>query len=647
MARSPSVALIAELKRRNVFRAAIAYLALAWLLIEVAGTLFPGFGIPDWAFRFVVIVLALGFVPLLIFSWAYEITPDGLKREKEVVRDESVTHLTAKRLDTLTIGLIVVALAFIVVDRLWLGQRLFPQPAPVAEPVQTVIGAAKTEPVYVPNSIAVLPFANRSDNPKDVFFVDGIHDDLLTYISQIGSIKTISRTSVMKYRDSTQSIPEIAKELGVATVLEGGVQRAGEQVRINVQLIDARSDDHLWSNIYDRQLTATNIFTIQSEIAESIADALRATLTPEARERIHSIPTENLEALESYFLGRQSMAMRTASELNSATTYFEAAITQDPTFSLAYVGLAETYLLRTSYGDLSSKEGFAKSQVAAEQALRLNPQLGEAYASIGKRKDWEGDHVGAEAAFKRALQMNPNYAPSYQWYGQMLSRFSSRIPEALDLSRRAVELDPRSAIIVTDYGEVLWLAGRIEEALTYYRAAVEIEPQFIKAYRQIARLYRSIGSWDEAIASFHIALEHESDDRFVYYGLGVTLLLKGDARAAMEAIQREKSSVARLAGLTMVQFALGEREDSDALLGQLIANYEREASYTIAYVLAYRDEADRAFEWLDKAVKYSDGALVSIELEPLFRNIHEDPRWLPFIEKIGKWPGNPTYLESR
>ena len=526
------MSIFAELKRRNVFRVAIAYLALAWLLIEVAGTLFPGFGIPDWAFRFVVILLALGFVPTLIFSWAYEITPEGLKREKEIVRDESITQLTARRLDKLTIGLIVVALAIIAVDRFWLSPRIPDSSITSTDMVTEIAPGVDTETEYPRNSIAVLPFANRSAKPEDAFFVDGIHDDLLTYISQIGSVKTISRTSVMKYRDSTQSIPAIARELGVATVLEGGVQRAGEQVRINVQLIDARSDDHLWSNIYDRRLTAANIFSIQSEIAESIAEALRATLTPEARERIDSIPTENLDALEAYFLGRQSMATRTLSDLARAAEHFEAAVAQDPEFALAYVGLADTYTLQWAYSLQQKEERFEKSRAAAKRALELDPGLGAAYASEAKRRHWEDDIAGAEATFKRAIELNPNYAPAYQWYAEMLRTLHGRITEALEIGRQAVELDPRSAIIVNDYAEVLEAAGRFDEALANYRQAVEIEPRFATGYMQIGWLYAArLGRLDEALTAYleGVSIEPDWSDLNL---IGLTYLNLGDLQRA-------------------------------------------------------------------------------------------------------------------
>ncbi len=272
---------VEELKRRNVFRVAIAYLALAWLLIEIADTLFPVFDAPEWYLRLLVILLAMGFLPSLVFSWAYEITPQGLKREKEVDRSESIVHITAKRLDWVTIILVSFALAIVAIDRLWLDAL---SPADLTTTHETSGASADvtgTHPVYPSNTIAVLPFANRSARSEDVYFVEGIHHDLLNKIAQIDSITSISRTSVMQYKDATTSVRDIARELRVATILEGSVQRAGDKVRINVELIDASSDEYFWSRSYDRQLTAANIFAIQSEIAGEVAAALRTTLSPE------------------------------------------------------------------------------------------------------------------------------------------------------------------------------------------------------------------------------------------------------------------------------------------------------------------------------------------------------------------------------
>jgi TolB-like protein/Tfp pilus assembly protein PilF len=521
-----------ELKRRNIFRVGITYLALAWLLTEVADTLFPGFGIPDWAFRFVVIVLILGFVPVMIFTWAYEITPEGLKREQDVVRDAATNNLTARRLDKLTIGIVLAALVFIAADRLWLGSQPAGQPQVTHEaPSQTAQVAEPIEQVPA-TSIAVLPFANRSDNPKDVFFVDGIHDDLLTFISQIGSIKTISRTSVMKYRDSTMSIPEIARELTVATVLEGGVQRAGDQVRINVQLIDAHTDDHLWSQIYDRQLTATNIFSIQSEIAGSIAEALRAELTPEAQERITSVPTENLEALEAYFLGRQSMTTRRVADLAEAVGHFERAVTLDPKFALAHANLSIAYALYRNYAGLPREEWYAKGQASAERALQLSPGLAEAHTSEGVIKWYRRDHKGAEAAFRQAIQLNPNDAQANQWLGVMLGVSMGRVEEGLMYSRKAVMLDPKSAIILADYGDVLANAGRHDEALIQYQQAVAIEPRFSKGYRLTGDLLAYLGKLGQAISAYHKAREIEPDTWQLSLRMGSLYLNLGDDRQA-------------------------------------------------------------------------------------------------------------------
>jgi len=479
-----------ELKRRNVFRVAIAYLAGAWLLIEVAGTLFPAFGVPDWAVRFVVIVLALGFLPALIISWAYELTPEGLKREKDVIRDTSITHVTAKRLDGITIGLIIVALTFILADRFWLSPRFAGQstaPVEVVTDHEPTSEPEATESQFPPNSIAVLPFANRSANPDDAYFVDGIHDDLLTHISKIGAIKTISRTSVMQYRGSSKSIPEIAAELGVATVLEGGVQRAGDQIRINVQLIDARTDEHLWAEIYDRQLLTTNIFAIQTEIAEAIAETLRMTLSPREQQRIRSVPTESLAAYEAYLIGKQRLAKRTTQSLAEAEEYFRQAVELDPRYALAWVGLADTHMLQVWYSGLPERENFDKAKAAIDMALELDSDLGEAYASLGLLRGGMKDQEGAEQAFKQALELSPNYAPGHHWYSMLLADLG-RWEERLVRMEAAVGLDPLSTNTRQNYAFSLREVGRVEEALEQLEIVLEIDPKFAAAHESIATI---------------------------------------------------------------------------------------------------------------------------------------------------------------
>ncbi len=510
-----------ELNRRNVFRVAIAYLAGAWLLTEVAGTLFPVFGIPDWGIRFMVIVFALGFVPALIISWAYELTPEGLKREQDVVRDVSITHLTAKRLDGITIGLIVVALAFLLADRFWLSPRHAEQSASLAEVVTDTVQTTEPEPAepqYPPNSIAVLPFANRSANPDDVFFVDGIHDDLLSHISKIGSIKTISRTSVMQYRDTTKSIPEIAGELGVGTVLEGGVQRAGDQIRINVQLIDALTDEHLWAEIYDRQLSATNIFSIQTEIAEAITKALQTTLSPTEQHRLRAVPTENLAAYEAYLIGRQRFARRSTDSIAEAIDYFHRAVELDPGYALAWVGLADAYIYRANEGDLPKGDLHARAQAALETALELNQDLGEAYTSLGLLKFQQNDLERAEYYYERALELSPNYPVLNRWYGILLAVLG-RWDESLAWKAAAVELDPMSVSLRRSYAVSLREVGRVEEALEQLEIVLEIDPNFAAALDAIATIqWQVFNRLDKAVQDYAklIALDPIRGSQYVW-----------------------------------------------------------------------------------------------------------------------------------
>ena len=529
---------VKELKRRNVFRVAVAYLAGAWLFIEVSDTLFAGFGIPDWALRFVVIVLALGFIPTLVVSWTYEITPDGLKREKDLVRDQSLNYITAKRLDLLTIGLVAVAILFIFADRFWLNTRVASVTEVAADSEftaePTVDGTAATASVAddAPNSIAVLPFANRSANPNDAFFVDGVHNDLLTHIARNGDMKTISRTSVMQYRDSSKPIPQIASELGVSAILEGGVQRAGDQVRINVQLIDARTDDHLWAEIYDRQLTAANIFSIQSEIAGMIAEALRSNLTQAGQQRTGRAPTESLAALEAYYFGRQQTEKRLGPALEAAVEHFSTAVELDPNFALAFVGLADTYRLQSNYAGVPRSETEPKIEAAVERALQLDPLLGEAHASLANLRYWRDDNSGAEEAYLRAIELNPNYAPAYQWYGEWLSRQVERVEEALELSRKSVELDPLSPIIRVDYAESLEYSGRVDDALTQYLKAIEIDPEFVVGHRQLALLYwQQLGRLDEAV-SHYIQADTIEPDPDVGFQLALMFWDLGDEQQA-------------------------------------------------------------------------------------------------------------------
>jgi len=417
-------------------------------------------------------------------------------------------------------------------------------------------------------SIAVLPFANRGSSEDDAFFVNGFHDELLSHIAKISSIKTISATSVRQYRDTTKTIPEIASELGVSTVVEGGVQRIGEQVRINVQLIDAVTDEHLWAEIYDRQLTAANVFAIQTEIATAVAHALKATLTLAERGRIETMPTDNLAALEQYFLGRQRLERRTTAELSRAVQHFEEAIRLDPSFALAYVGLADTFRLQASYGDVPIAEADTRGRLVVDMALRLDSQLGEAYASLANLERRDGNFSRAREAFDQALALRPNYASAYQWYGEFLAMEVGEFEEALQYSRRAVELDPLSAIIHTDYAEALDAAGRFGEALSAYQRAIEIDPGFAVAYAQTAIVHwYGLGQPQQALRWYWRAIELDPGSSYLAAVLGQAYLDLGDQARASELIETslEKAPGSWLNNRAMSQLALYRGNRSQAV----------------------------------------------------------------------------------
>jgi len=458
-----------ELKRRNVFRVAIAYLAGAWLLIEVAGTLFPVFGVPDWGVRFVVIVLALGFLPALIISWAYELTPEGLKREKDVVRDASITRITAKRMDGITIGLIVVALAFIMADRMWLSPKFAVQPAPTTdtEVVTDNVESSESEPQYPPNSIVVLPFVNMSAEPENEFFSDGIAEEILNVLASIPELKVAARTSAFAYKGTNINISRIAEELGVSHILEGSVRKAGNQVRVTAQLIQASDGFHLWSASYDRELT--NIFAIQDEIAESIAAALKVSLRLESRPAGNLTGTNSIEAYEHYLKGISFWHERTLISLEGASKEFEAAATLDPQFAKAWAGQALFWAVFNTYTNKTVADAHDRAGTAARRALSLDPESVESMAVLGLIT--KNPSVAFEY-FDRAIELNPSSANTYHWYSVRLADLGD--PEAsLAMARKAWTLDPRAAN--NSYVLALGLSG-----LGYDREAEQITQELLR-----------------------------------------------------------------------------------------------------------------------------------------------------------------------
>jgi TolB-like protein/Tfp pilus assembly protein PilF len=582
------MSLIAELKRRNVFRVGAAYAIVGWLLIEVASVVLPTFEAPEWVMKVLTFLVILGFPLTLVIAWAFELTPEGIKREQSADRAESITQKTSRKLDHAIIGLLVLAVVFLVVD----NYVLEPEGAEV-----TAEQIPAAQPIAQNKSIAVLPFANRSANEADAFFVDGVHDDILSHISKIAALKVISRTSVMRYRDTTKSLKTIGEELGVTTILEGGVQRAGDRIRLNVQLIDASTDEHVWVDTYDRELTVSNIFAIQTEIATAVADALRATLTAEERDRLAIIPTENLAAYEAYMLGRQRMAKRTSAALTEAGEYFQRAVELDPEFALAYVGLSDSYQLLVEHGGLGGAATMAKARAAVDRALELDDVLGEAYNSLAGVLWWEGGVEDAEAAFRRALELSPNYATAYHWYGLFLRFHSGEFEEALDLHRRAAQLDPLSPMIIANVAYALEELGRFEKSLSWLKRSVEVDPGFAYGHMSIGGHLYVLGRLDEALVWLgkSLALDPESPDVHAYMS-DVFLDLGALDEAEYLAHRSHELGPETFASLASMQFVSRYTDDQAGAI-----EYGRKLSATNRYlwqgddvVLLLRDHELRA-----------------------------------------------------
>jgi TolB-like protein/Tfp pilus assembly protein PilF len=456
-------------------------------------------------------------------------------------------------------------------------------------------------------SIAVLPFVNMSDDKANEFFSDGISEELLNLLAKIPQLQVTARTSSFSFKGKEVAIPEIARTLHVANVLEGSVRKAGKSVRITAQLIKAGTDTHLWSQTYDRKLD--DIFAVQDEIAADVVKQLKVTLlgaAPKAR-------TTDPEAYALYLQAKQLGRQASAEAFKQSDTLFRKVLAIDPRYAPAWAGLAENFYHETSQGLLSNKEGFAQAREAANKALAIDPEYAPAHAQLGFIAMY-GDNDLAAAA-------------------QHLTHALAFDPADLDVLRT-------SASLVASL-------GRLDEALALDEAVVRRDPVNVTALYNLGYDQRMAGRLDAAIASYRTVLSLALGQGRAHANLGVALLLKGDAKGGMAEIEQETSEVWKMIDLPMAYHALGHKADSDAALAALIAKYEKDAPVNIAYVYAFRGEADKAFEWLDKAIEYGDTGIGEIVTENLFDKIHADPRWLPFLRKIGKAPEQLAKIEFK
>src|SRR5438128_2020779 len=424
--------LFSELKRRNVYKVAVAYAIVGWLLVQVATQVFPFLEIPNWVVRLVIALVVIGFPIALVIAWAFEATPEGIKRTE--VADAMPVSAATRRKKHAWIYVVVIAAA-ISVALFFLGRYT----------------AGNKSVTSVPNelpakSIAVLPFDNLSGDPDNAYFAEGVQDEILTRLAKVADLKVIARTSTQKFKSAPTDLRDVAKQLDVTNILEGSVQKVNDQVRVNVQLINAMTNAHLWAEIYDRKLS--DIFAVQSDIAKTVADTLQAKLSGSEKQMMAAAPTTDTTAYELYHKGRSLWEKRSGDNIPKAIAFYEEAIARDPNYALAYAGLAKARILSPFYADADRLDAYSKAKDAALKALRLDSNLAEAHIALGKVLFIsEIDFAGASREYQRAIELKPNDAGAHHWFGNDILVCLERFEEGIAEAKRAIELDPLSPII--------------------------------------------------------------------------------------------------------------------------------------------------------------------------------------------------------
>ena len=577
-----------ELKRRNVYKVAVAYIVAGWALSQGIAQVFPVFDVPNWVVRLLVLLIIVGLPVALVLAWMFEITPQGIKRTETA----DAMPGTTQRKKHAWIYVVVIG-GLLSIGLFFLGRYT----------AQTPRQSEEASGVIPEKSIAVLPFDNLSGDPDNAYFTEGVQDEILTRLAKVADLKVIARTSTQKFRSAPENLPEIAKQLGVMNILEGSVQKANDQVRVNVQLINALTYAHLWADTYDRRFT--DIFAVESEIAKNVADALQAKLTGSEKSSIAKAPTADPEAYELYLKGRFFWNKRSGADLRKAIEYFNQAIAKDPNYALAYAGLADSLLLLPNYGSASTQESVPPARAALRKALELDDSLAEAHASSGLLDTFECRLERAISDFERAIQLKPNYATAHHWL--MFGRLSlGHLDQAIEEGKRALKLDPLSPIINADFAWTYFCARRFDKAERQARKTLEIDPQFFLAHYYRGQVLQFKGHLSEAIAEFQKAVDLNGDPD--------SLGMLGQAYARN-----------------------GQKDEAQKILLRL--NEEAKSRYVAPYATALvylgLGEKERALDELERAYQRGDtNYLFVVRVDPMLDDLRGHPRFDALVQKI-------------
>lgn len=594
----------AELKRRNVYRVGIAYAIASWLLLQVIDVVEPIIGVPAWVPKLILVLLAAGLPLALIFAWAYEMTPEGLKREKDVDRTASITHETGQRLNRIIIGVLVIAIGVLLVDRSMLDRGDVPVVEPAAEASNDATPTNEIVSTGAP-SIAVLPFANMSADESSTYFSDGLADTLLHMLAQIREIRVAARTSSFQFRDQNTDITKIAEALNVGTVLEGSVQKAGNKIRVTAQLIEAESGYHLWSGNFDRDLD--DVFAIQDEIANEVVAALKISLLGEAADKLSQHETDNIDAYTEYLLGVNDINDYSFESLRRGEQRFLNAVRLDPNYALAWARLGHLYLDMEDTGIGRRSEMYEKARDAASKALDLDPQSALAIAVLGTVELNLGNEDTAAELLERAVELGPNEAFAQQQLGRLYaSNFQG--PEAIRAFEAALTLDPLSTTIHNDLVLQHRFLRQYDAADDYVTKLLKIAPESPLPWYRKSELEFLRGNWAQAIVDTMQAFEYDPDDPELATMIGDHYLTINDPASARQwydrAVEIDASHpVSRAAPLALYLYEDRGTPDGPALARQLIEDglAERQGSRALALQVIWDDAVrnDSWDEWLD------------------------------------------------
>jgi TolB-like protein/Flp pilus assembly protein TadD len=576
------MSLFSELRRRNVYRIAAAYAVVAWLIIQVVETIFPAFGFDAATTRYTVIVLMIGFVPAVILAWVFEVSPEGLRRDRGADRDTPPAPRTHKRLDQAIIVVLAIAVTYFAIDKFMLSDY---------EDASSVPSVAAAP---IGGSIAVMPFVDMSPDGDQAYFSDGIAEEILNLLARVPELRVVSRSSSFGYRDRNMSARDIAYELNVNYILEGSVRKQGDRLRITAQLIDALTDSHLWSGTFDRAFD--DVFAIQDEIAAAVIPALEVEL-------LHELPvtTEaDPDAYTHYLKCRHYYLQRTSPGLEAAVEHCRQSTELDANYAPTWINLASAYINQGESGQRGYIDAYELATTAVDRAITIDPELPFAHSA----RAW--------IAF--------NFERDY--------------PKSAKHFRSARSLFPNSNVILANASVLAAHLGHLDDAMTMVSRSIELLPTDSIAHSMRGIYLTRLGRLDEAEQDFSEALKLSPGSGYHTGNLATLRILQGRPAEALDYVVEIDDEPQRLSVLAMAHFDLGDREASDGAVDTLHDGFVDAFQMKIARAHAWRGETDDAFRWLDRAINEGH-SIEGIKNDPFLSGLHADQRWQPLLESLG------------